>query len=260
MRIVFFGATDMGYRCCEALLDQGQDVVGIVTVPERFRISYSMTPVTNVLHRSFAPLAQRHRIPMMRVDTRLGDAQYLDQLQRWDGEFALVIGWYHLIPSAVRQRFSRGVAGIHASLLPKYRGGAPLVWALINGETETGVTLFYFDDTVDGGDIIAQRQFPIRAEDTIATLQSAAIDAAVSLVSEQVPRIRQGDAARVPQDSAVATVFPQRTPEDGEIDWTRSAVEIRNFIRAQTRPYPGAFTLLNGKKITIWDADVVEIP
>jgi methionyl-tRNA formyltransferase len=151
------------------------------------------------------------------------------------------------------------VAGIHASLLPKYRGGAPLVWAIINGEKTTGVSLFYFDQGVDTGDVIAQKKIEISDTDDIRTVYEKATLAAVDVLRESLPLIREGQAPRIPQDHANATIFPQRKPEDGLIDWTRTPDEIRNFIRAQTRPYPGAFTVLEGKKVTIWDADIVDL-
>lgn len=258
MRIVFFGSSDIGYRCCEAILAAGEQVVGMFSVPREFRVSYSSTPVKNVQHRSFEPLSKAYGVPLVRVDTSLTDARYLRLLDEWHADFGLAIGWYHMVPHMVRDRFTKGVAGIHASLLPRYRGGAPLVWAIINGEAQAGVTLFYFDDGVDSGDIIAQSAFEILRDDTIATVCEKATTAAVELARTHVAKIRMGVAQRIPQDHACASQFPQRRPEDGLIDWNKSAEETRNFIRAQTRPYPGAFTIVNGKKITIWDADVAE--
>ncbi len=255
-RVVFFGATALGHACCSALLERGVKIAGIVTMPSTFSISYSKGGVRNVTHQSFDGLARKNRIPIVSVDDGMGGADLTKALTAWKADLAIVVGWYYMIPRRLRDMFPLGVAGVHASMLPKYRGGAPLVWAIMNGETSTGVSLFYFEDGVDSGDVIAQRRFRIDADDTIATVYKRASAASVRLVTEFVPRMLSGTAPRTPQDHSQATVFPQRSPKDGLIDWSRTPDQIRNFIRAQTKPYPGAFTMINGKKITIWDADV----
>lgn len=260
MRIVFFGATDLGFRCCEQLFEAGENVVGIFTMPEEFRISYSLEPVRNVTFRNFEELADRHNVPLIHVTTKMSDDHYVETLRNWRPDFGLVIGWYYMIPRVLLEMFPRGVAGIHASLLPKYRGGAPLVWAIMNGERKAGVTLFYFDGGVDTGDVIAQQEFTITSEDTIRTVYDKATQASLSILSDYVPLIRSGEAPRVRQDHSAATQFPQRKPADGLIDWEKSPEEIRNFIRAQTKPYPGAFTFISGKKVVIWDADITTAP
>ncbi|MDQ6829830.1 MAG: methionyl-tRNA formyltransferase, partial [Gemmatimonadota bacterium] len=177
MRIVFFGATELGHRCCRRLLESGEQIVGIFSIPQEFRISYSVTPVRNVTYQGFEDLAQEYDVPLAYVTSGASDTEQLETLRAWKPELGLVIGWYYLVPRSIRSIFSRGVAGIHASLLPKYRGGAPLVWSLINGETETGVTLFYFDDGVDTGDVVAQRAIPIGPDDSIRDVYDRAASA-----------------------------------------------------------------------------------
>lgn len=257
MRTVFFGATELGHRCCEALIEDGHDLAGIVSMPERFPISYAEEPIRNVTYQSFADLAERASAPLLEV-TSLKDEAVHETVRGWRPDFGLAIGWFYLVPAALRNVFPCGVAGIHASLLPEYRGGAPLVWAIINGEERTGVTLFYLDDGVDTGDVVAQAEVEIGREDTIREVYERAADASVELVRAFVPQIAAGTAPRLPQDDSQATTFPQRTPEDGEIDWTQSDEQIRNFIRAQTRPYPGAFTRIGGRKLVVWDGEVVD--
>jgi methionyl-tRNA formyltransferase len=188
----------------------------------------------------------------------MSDPKYIKTIQAWGPDFGLAIGWYYMVPRVVRDLFPLGIAGMHASLLPKYRGGSPLVWAIINGEAKTGVTLFYFDDGVDTGEIISQVEIKITRDDTIKTVYEKATQISRDILREYIPLIRQGIAPRIPQDHRVATQFPQRKPEDGLLDWSKSAEEIQNFIRAQTKPYPGAFTFVQGKKVIIWDADVFE--
>ena len=163
-----------------------------------------------------------------------------------------------MIPTKILAIPPLGCVGIHASLLPKYRGGAPLVWAMIHGERETGVTMFFFEKGMDSGDVIAQNRFRIEQEDTISDVLRKSKLASLSILTEFLPQIASGTAPRIPQDESQATYFPQRSPEDGRIDWSWSSEQIRNFIRAQTKPYPGAYTIVNDKKLIIWSADVVE--
>lgn len=256
MRIVFFGATEFGHRCCETLLDAGENVVGIFSIPQEFKISYSKTPVKNVNYRSFEDLAKKHDVPLTYVTGKMGD--YVETIRQLKPDFGLAIGWYYMIPRGIRELCAKGVAGIHASLLPRYKGNAPLVWAIINGETKTGVSFFYFEDGVDAGDLIAQQEIAIERDDTIKTVYDKVTVASLDILRRYIPLLRQGTAPRTPQPASNEPAYPARKPEDGLIDWAKSPEEIRNFIRAQTKPYPGAFTYIAGKKVTIWDADIVE--
>lgn len=260
MRIAALSSTAFGHRCLEegVLQAPGVDLVGILTTPRQIEISYSEKPVSISTHTAFTDLAAQARCEVVELRGQVTAAAYGRPLEQWRPDLLLVLGWYYNVPRKVRARAPLGCAGIHASLLPEYRGGAPIPWAIINGEPETGVTFFYFDDGVDSGDVIAQARFPIGDADTCATVYAKATEASVKILREYLPQIATGAAPRLPQDESQATCFPQRKPEDGEIDWSWDARRIRNFIRAQTRPYPGAFTYLQGKKVTIWDADVVD--
>jgi methionyl-tRNA formyltransferase len=260
LRIVFFGATELGHRCCRALLEMGEELVGIITCPESFRISYSGQPVRNVTFRSFDDLAADAGVPLIEM-TGGSRQQYLDALSDLRPDFGLVVGWYYMVPAAVRARFPAGVAGIHASLLPCYRGGAPLVWAMINGESRSGVTLFHLEDATDAGDILGQRAFDIGSDDTIADVYARATDASVELVRQAIPLVREGRAQRVRQDLTDHPVFPQRSPRDGAVNWPEmSARQVHDWVRAQTRPYPGAFTSIKGRPMKIWRARIVAPP
>jgi len=259
MRTVFFGASRLGHRCCRLLIEEGlAEVVGIVTAPESFRISYTPAPVVNRLHQDFNDIGQVHGIPVLTMDGTMASCS--DFLGALEPELFVAIGWYHMIPAALRSLASRGCVGIHASLLPRFRGGAPLVWAMIQGEAETGVSLFHFSGGVDDGDIIGQRAFPITDADTIRELLEKAESASLDLLREFIPKLAAGTAPRIRQREADATRFPQRSPGDGRIDWSWDPRRIRNFIRAQTRPYPGAFTVIGDRKVVIWDADVEGLP
>ena len=151
-----------------------------------------------------------------------------------------------------------GAGGIHASLLPKYAGGAPLVWAMINGETQSGVTLFRLDSGVDDGDIIGQEAFEIGIDDTINEVYEKATKSSISLLMRTISQ-PISEVNYVPQERELIEIWPQRNHEDGEIDWNWDVQGIKNFIRAQSKPYPGAWTIIEGKKIIIWQADIEEV-
>jgi methionyl-tRNA formyltransferase len=258
VKIVFFGATELGYKCCRLIIEKKlAEVTGIFTIPREFKISYTKTTVKNVLYANFFDFKKEHDIPVIEITDKM--AAYKHEIEEFKPDFMLAIGWYYMIPKSIRELAPKGCTGIHASLLPKYRGGAPLVWAIINGEAETGLTFFYLDEGIDDGDIIAQKKFSIEPEDTIRELIVKTTDAALSVIKEYLPKISDGTAPRIKQDHSKATVVPQRKPEDGLIDWNWDSKRIKDFIRAQTKPYPGAYTVIEGKKITIWDAEITEI-
>ncbi len=143
---------------------------------------------------------------------------------------------------------------MHGSLLPKYRGRCPVNWVLINGEMETGVTLHYMVEKPDAGDIVGQKRVEISFEDTALSLMGKLEKAAVRLLEETWPLIKEGKNKRTRMDLSKGSYFGGRKPEDGLIDWDKTNTRIYNLIRAVTHPYPGAFTYYNGKKILIWNA------
>jgi methionyl-tRNA formyltransferase len=253
MRIAFFGASDVGWECCRALLEDGLSIVGLFSIPPEFRISWSSTPVTNVRFHGFEDLSVKFRVPLTYINGRMTDPAIEDEMRRLNPDLILVIGWYYLVPRSLRQLAVRGALGLHASLLPRFRGGAPLVWAMINGETQTGVSLFHLEDGVDEGDVIAQKSFPIARDDDISDVIHKTQTCSVELIRKYIPLFAEGHAPRIRQDASFATVMPQRKPEDGKINWAvQSADEVYNWVRAQTRPYPGAFSYFGTEKLIIW--------
>jgi methionyl-tRNA formyltransferase len=259
MKVVFFGASDLGYKCCRRVLEnKAVEVVGIFTIPREFNISYSEKPVRNVLYKDFHELGKEFDVPVIEVNGSM--SSYVGQLKELAPDFMLVIGWYFMIPDSMIKLAPLGCAGIHASLLPKYRGGAPLVWAIINGEAEAGISFFYFDSGVDTGDIVAQEKIGIEGSDTIRDLLYKTTKASLSFMDKYIPLIAKGKAPRIKQDYSMATQFPQRSPEDGQIDWSCDEKEIYNFVRAQTMPYPGAFTIWKTKKLSVWKVTYVSKP
>ncbi|MEO6254699.1 MAG: methionyl-tRNA formyltransferase [Ferruginibacter sp.] len=258
MKILFFGASELGYDCCECLIENNTEIVGIFTIPQHYSIKFKdekeLIVLNNVNFKDFNELGKKYHIPVTTVEGKM--TEHLQYIKDLKPDLILVIGWYYMIPESIMSIPPKGAIGIHASLLPKYRGNAPLVWAIINGEKETGISLFYFDKGVDTGDIIAQKKFVINDTDTIKEVLEKTKECSIQILIENIPLLQNNKAPRFVQDHTQATIFPKRTPKDGEIDWAMSPKQIKNFIRAQTKPYPGAFTYINEKKITIWDADV----
>lgn len=250
MKVAFLGGNLTGRRCLDELIRQGQDIVGVFTIPQKFNISYSDGPVGVSRHVSFEDVPEITGAPLFYVSDGM-KKEHFRALREMNPDLILVSGWYYMIPKATRD-LAPYCLGMHPSLLPKYRGGAPLTWAIINGEKETGMTLFHLEKKMDAGDIVAQERVPITREDTIATLYDKIDDASVLMLEGVMPLLEEGSAPRMPQDHSQATEFPQRKPEDGLIDWTKSAEEIYNWIRAQTRPYPGAFTQHLCRKVKVW--------
>jgi len=257
MKVFFMGATKFGQGCLKTVLKAGMSVVGCAVTPEVFQISYAPTGVKNVTYMDFSVIARELGIPAIPYE-RGRQNRFIEEVARLKPDLILVAGWYYLVPRELRRVAPKGAVGLHGSLLPKYRGGAPLVWAMIHGEKETGVTLFYLEDGVDEGDIIGQESFSLGETETIADALTKLDEAAQRLLERTLPLLAKGQAPRLSQNHAEATTFPQRSPADGEIDWSWSVKRIRDFIRAQTRPYPGAFTRIDGKKVILWDAEVLE--
>jgi len=258
MNIVFFGTTDTGWHCLDQMLRAGLPVRGMVTGLPEFEISYAPGKVRNLRHRSFQNFQNEFGIPLLTFTRKFDDA-VLQKLSSWQPELFVVIGWYHLIPAHVRALAALGTVGIHWSLLPKYRGGSPLVWAMINGENETGASLFYLEEKIDAGKVLAQAKVLI-GEEEVGDLIPKLNEVSGQLVLEYIPKILTGTAAPWEQDEAAATFFPPRSPEDGKIDWRWPARRIYNFIRAQTLPYPCAFTYYRGRKIKIVKATLQPQP
>lgn len=253
MRVIFIGASSFGLSCLSTIIALPSiSVVGVLTGPGIFNISYSSKPVQNILHVDFTRWCSDRALPCYEMLTSMHDEALLDQMRVLEPEAFVVAGWYHMIPKSWRDLAP--AYGLHASLLPDYSGGAPLVWAMINGESTAGITLFQMDEGVDSGPIVAQSEEPIHDRDTIATLYERIEVKGRALLAEFLPKLAAGDAVCRPQSSKNRRVMPQRSPEDGRIDWTQDSRFIDRFIRAQTRPYPGAFSTLVDKRVTIWAA------
>jgi methionyl-tRNA formyltransferase len=247
MRLIFLGYHNVGYFCLQALVDLcralGDKIVAVVTHADH--------PQENIWFASVRELAWQHHLPVYQPEDP-NQPDFVEAMRDLQPDFLFSCYYRHLLKKPLLELPKQGAINLHGSLLPKYRGRVPVNWALVHGETETGVTLHYMVAQADQGDIVAQKRVPITEKDTALTLFARLTVAAAELLRDAYPLLRTGKAPRAPQDHSRASYFGGRTPEDGRIDWTRPAREIYNLVRAVTHPYPGAFTSLDGRKLFIW--------
>ena len=241
MRIIFLGYHNIGYACLQALIELcrelGDEIVAVVT--------HADDPKENIWFASVRQLAFDHYLPVYQPADP-NDPAFVAAMQALQPDFLFSCYYRHMLKQPLLNLPRLGALNLHGSLLPRYRGRCPVNWVLVHGETETGVTLHYMEAKADRGDIVAQKAIPITPEDTAVTLFARMTAAAGQLFRETYPRLRRGQAARLPQDHARASYFGGRTPEDGKIDWRQPATAVYNLMRAVTHPYPGAFTILAG--------------
>ena len=242
-RIVYIGAERVGLACLERLHDMGMNVVGVVTADDSLKDRIADWV-------AFDDFCERTGLPLYKVQsTRQREA--IELVRSLGPELVCVISWSMIIPPEILEIPAKGIVGFHYSMLPARRGGAPLNWAIIDGLTDTGITLMYLDEGIDTGDIIAQRPLQIAQEDTVKDLLDRIVFTAPNMLAENIDDIEAGAVVRIKQDESQATLTRRRRPEDGEIDWSKPPAEIYNFIRALAPPYPCAFTTIRDHKIVI---------
>jgi methionyl-tRNA formyltransferase len=202
-------------------------------------------------------LAISRNLPVAQPEKIKNNAEFRAQLEAIGPQAIVVVGYGRIIPQWMIELPPLGNINLHASLLPKYRGAAPVQWAVANGETVTGVTTMRIDAGLDTGDILLQRELAIAPEDTAATLALRLAGVGAPLMVETLRGLREGQIAPRPQDHAQATLAPVLSKEDARIDWRRPAVEIWYRLRG-FQPWPGAFTAFRGKTLNVWDARPAE--
>jgi len=250
MKAIVLAYHNLGCLGIEALLRHGFQVAAVFT--------HADDAAENVWFRSVARLAETLGLPVYTPED-INRRESIDLARSLQPEILFSFYYRRLIRSDLLALPAAGCLNLHGSLLPKYRGRCPVNWVLVNGEKETGLTLHYMTPRPDDGDMVDQERVPISEDDTAASLYDRMMPAADRLLDRALPRILAGTAVRLPQDHSQATYFGGRNPADGLIDWSRAATRIRNLVRAVTHPYPGAFTFLEGKKLYIWAASVVDV-
>ena len=245
-RCVLFAYHETGYACIEALIALGAPIAALFT--------HRDDPHEEVWWRNCTDLAARNSIPVFTPE-RVDD-EMIARVGSLKPDIIYSIYYRYLLPDAILNAASLGAFNLHGSLLPKYRGRAPVNWMLVNGEREAGVTLHRMVARADAGDIVAQRSCPIDDTDTALTLYRKLVPLGAELIREYHPRIVSGSAPRIKQDLARGSYFGRRRPGDGRIDWRWPARRIFNLVRAVTHPYPGAFCYASGRKLFIWQARI----
>jgi methionyl-tRNA formyltransferase len=235
---------NVGYRCIQELLRQGAHIAQIFT--------HEDSPSEKIWFGSVRDLAEQHGIPCVTTDINL--PENVARVRALAPSFIFSFYYRTMINTEVLTIPGLGALNLHGSYLPKYRGRVPVNWAVINGESETGATLHYMVEKPDAGDIVDQEKVEIAFTDTAHDVFGKVTDAAVRVIGRAWPLIRDGKALRIPMDLVEGTYYGGRKPDDGRIDWTKTALQIYNLTRGVTHPYPGAFTFLEGKKVTVWKA------
>lgn len=243
--IVCIGSGEMFRYCVRAILEDSANVVTAI-------FTWTEKPARRFAR--YLPLddfGEEMNIPIIKVET-MNSSEAVQKLRELKPDLVFVDGWTEKLSPAVLETAPDKFVCIHPSLLPKWRGGATLNWALIYGQKEWGISLFYMSDKIDQGDIIAQEPLTLESRDDIRTAFDKVTVAAIDLLRKMMPLLRTGKAPRRPQIHADAILYPRRKPFQGIIDWTRSNAEIANLVRALAKPYPGAFFYLNGKMVYVW--------
>lgn len=250
VRIVFIGIVDFSYHGFSEVLRNGGEVVGVVT---------SESGRNNSDYRDLAPLAREHDIPL-HLCRNVNDPETLAWIRSLQPDIIFCWGWSQLIKKELLDLPPMGVVGVHPALLPANRGRHPLIWALVLGLRESGLTFFFMDEGADSGPILSQRTFQITDEDNAATLYAKIKQLASEQIAEFLPRLIDGTFKAVPQDHAKANTWRKRSRKDGLIDWRMNERSILNLVRALAKPYPGAEFQWGESSVTVWKARTLGEP
>jgi methionyl-tRNA formyltransferase len=252
MRTVWVSFDTIGRECLLAAAEAGADVVGVVTLPGPIDPDRSgQCAFDDVATRLGAALHET---------TDVNSGETLAFVGGVEPELIFVVGWSQLVRQPFIELVGEGVFGMHPTLLPRHRGRAPIPWAILTGLARTGVTLFEIvDATADSGAIVGQLEVGIAPDETATTLFEKLAEAHVELIRQFVPQVIARQAPRIGQDPRRASSWHKRVPADGIIDWETRAPYLYDWVRAQTRPYPGAFTWLGDEKVIVWDARPVAL-
>ncbi|AMT70909.1 methionyl-tRNA formyltransferase [Mycobacteroides immunogenum] len=250
MRVVFFGYQTWGYRTLQALIDLGHEVVLAVTHPtsdESYKAIWS-APVDQ--------LARDHGIPAH--CTKRVDEETIDLVKSVEPDVIVVNSWYNRMPVELYDLPPHGTLNFHDSLLPRFTGFSPVLWALISGESEFGLTVHRMDSGLDTGDILVQRSVPIGPTDTGTELVLRGMELIPDVLAEALSALESGSAVWRPQNKSERTFCHKRSERDSALDWARPAEVLERFVRALSDPYPRAFTYYNTERIEVLEARVSE--
>lgn len=247
MNIVFMGTPEFAVPSLDMLMAEGYNVVGVVTQPDKPQGRKKVLTPTPV-----KAAAERHGLPVFQP-VKLRDPEAVARLAEWKPDLIVTAAFGQILPKAVLDMPIRGCVNVHGSLLPKYRGGAPIQRSIINGESVTGVTLMYMAEGLDTGDMISRVEVPITDEDTSGTMFVKLSEAGSKLLQAEMPRLIAGETKAVPQNDEEASYARNLTREDEKMDWSRTSRELFNQIRGLV-PFSGAFTMWDEQVFKVWAA------
>jgi len=245
-RILFFGYSQVGYECLQLLIERGDNVVALITHEDH--------PGEKIWFQTPAQAAAAAGIPV-HTPASVGTPEWRERIAALQPELILSVYYRNMIGTRILDLARLGAFNMHGSLLPKYRGRAPINWAVLHGETRIGMTLHRMVKAPDAGNIVDQEGVDIGPRATAEEAFRLVLPCARRVLARQIDALLAGTARETPQDESQATYFSGRKPEDGRIAWAQGSGQIFNLIRAVTDPYPGAFTDVGGSRLMVWWAE-----
>ena len=252
MKVIFMGTPDFAVGTLEALIEAGHEVVLAVTQPDK--------PKGRGKEMQYTPVkecALKHAIPVFQP-RRVREAECIEELRKYDADIMVVVAFGQILPKEILEMCTYGCVNVHASLLPKYRGSAPIQWAIIDGEEVTGVTTMQMDEGLDTGDRLLKTEIPVEPKETGGSLFDKLAQAGAKLCVETLEALQNGTVTPIPQGETTTAYAKMLDKQLGDINWNKTAVEIERLIRGLT-PWPSAYTNWNEKVMKIWDAEVSDI-
>ena len=249
MKIVFMGTPDFSVNALENIVKAGHDVVGVITQPDKPKGRGGKMQYTPVKEKALELGLDVYQ------PQRVKETEFIEKLKEMNPDSIVVIAFGQILPKAILDMPKYGCINVHASLLPKYRGAAPIQWSVIDGEKETGVTTMYMNEGLDTGDIIDKVVVPIDKKETGGSLFDKLAIEGGKLILKTLIELENGTAVRTPQDDSKSNYAGMINKQLGKIDFNKSANEIERLIRG-LNPWPSAYTKMDGKTLKIWDADV----
>lgn len=251
MKIVFMGTPEFAVPCLQKIIDEGHEVVAVVTQPDKPKgrgKKLAMPPVKE--------LALKYDIPVYQP-LKAREESFVDTLKEMNPELIVVVAFGQILPKSILDIPKYGCVNVHASLLPRYRGAAPLNWVIINGEEKTGVTTMYMDEGLDTGDMILKSEIPLDGEINAGELHDKMMIDGAKVLKETIDLIEKGEAPREKQSNEDTCYSPIMNKSLGNIDWKKSAIDIHNLVRG-INPWPSAYTTYEGQTMKIWKTKVID--